>query len=123
MDIGWICNYYFREVAAETRTKYENAKKVKNSEIEHSDSLIYSTDENYCDRNKAVEFPGTIGRECGVIEQNKKGSNCENLCCGRGVETTKTTVKVTKRETCKFHWNTINSKPWMDCQQETQTRR
>ena len=96
---------------------YENAKHVQKMEnSEEADRLLYMTNDydNYCIKNK--EFPGTVGREC-INDDDSKGS-CKELCCGRGIETITKNIKVTVKETCKFHWNDLMSKPWMDCKQQ-----
>ncbi|PNF29428.1 Protein Wnt-5b [Cryptotermes secundus] len=66
-----------------------------------ANDLVYIDDSpNYCVRNLSVGSLGTHGRMCNRTSQGMDG--CNLMCCGRGYNTQKTTVR--ERCDCKFHW-------------------
>lgn len=51
---------------------------------------------DYCNQDKQLEIQGTVGREC------FSKTECDKLCCGRGIRT----LNETRNESCKckFKW-------------------
>ncbi|KAL0811020.1 hypothetical protein ABMA28_010304 [Loxostege sticticalis] len=103
----------FREVGDYLKEKYEGATEVTVSRrgklrltdprfvLPTAQDLLYLEDSpNYCVRNESLGSLGTTGRECNRTSAGMDG--CALLCCGRGYNTKKTTIK--ERCGCKFHW-------------------
>lgn len=66
-----------------------------------ANDLVYMEESpNYCIHNPAVGSLGTSGRVCNRTSLDMDG--CNLLCCGRGYNTMKLTVK--ERCMCKFRW-------------------
>ncbi|KAG8201598.1 hypothetical protein JTE90_012673 [Oedothorax gibbosus] len=103
----------FREVGDYLKDKYDGATEVK---INHrgklqirnprynlptAEDLVYIDESpDYCVPNELTGSWGTEGRVCNRTSASTDG--CNLMCCGRGYNTHKTTVK--ERCKCKFHW-------------------
>ncbi|GBM55238.1 Protein Wnt-5a [Araneus ventricosus] len=103
----------FREVGDYLKDKYDGATEVK---INHrgklqirnprynlptAEDLVYIDESpDYCVPNEKTGSWGTEGRICNRTSQSTDG--CNLMCCGRGYNTHKTTIK--ERCKCKFHW-------------------
>ncbi|XP_023711781.1 protein Wnt-5b isoform X2 [Cryptotermes secundus] len=103
----------FREIGDYIKDKYDGATEVRinrRGRLQIRDprfnkptanDLVYIDDSpNYCVRNLSVGSLGTHGRMCNRTSQGMDG--CNLMCCGRGYNTQKTTVR--ERCDCKFHW-------------------
>ncbi|XP_077294010.1 protein Wnt-5b-like [Arctopsyche grandis] len=102
-----------REIGDYLRDKYDGATEVKVSKrgklqikdprysLPTAQDLVYLEESpNYCVKNLTVGSLGTSGRVCNRTSPGMDG--CDLMCCGRGYNTMKTTVK--ERCECKFHW-------------------
>ncbi|KPM09690.1 Wnt-5b-like protein [Sarcoptes scabiei] len=103
----------FREVGDFLKDKYDGATEVRLNkrsklQVRHptytrptAEDLLYIDDSpDYCDYNNKTGTYGTQGRYC---NRNSKGTDgCNLMCCGRGYNTQKVTIK--ERCNCKFHW-------------------
>ncbi|XP_055938520.1 protein Wnt-5b-like [Argiope bruennichi] len=103
----------FREVGDYLKDKYDGATEVK---INHrgklqirnprynlptAEDLVYIDESpDYCVPNEKTGSWGTEGRICNRTSESTDG--CNLMCCGRGYNTHKTTIK--ERCKCKFHW-------------------
>ncbi|KAF3428682.1 hypothetical protein E2986_02436 [Frieseomelitta varia] len=66
-----------------------------------ANDLVYLDESpNYCLPNETLGSLGTHGRICNRTSSGMDG--CNLLCCGRGYNTQKTTIR--ERCECKFHW-------------------
>ncbi|XP_065341058.1 protein Wnt-5a-like isoform X1 [Cloeon dipterum] len=103
----------FREIGDYLKDKYDGATEVrvnKRGRLQIKDprfnmptanDLLYlSESPNYCVKNLALGSMGTYGRPCNRTSHGLDG--CNLLCCGRGYNTQKTTIR--ERCDCKFHW-------------------
>lgn len=103
----------FREIGNYLREKYDGATdvqvnrrgrlQVKDMQIRvptASDLVYLDESPDYCVRNENVGILGTSGRVCNRTSHGLDG--CKLLCCGRGYNTIKTTVK--ERCQCTFKW-------------------
>lgn len=103
----------FREIGDFMKDKYDGATEVrvnkrgrlqvKNAQynLPTANDLVYLDESpDYCLRNKTIGSFGTYGRPCNRTSAGMDG--CNLMCCGRGYNTLKTTVK--ERCKCKFHW-------------------
>ncbi|EEB10386.1 protein Wnt-5B precursor, putative [Pediculus humanus corporis] len=103
----------FREIGDLLRDKYDGATEVKVNRrgrlqirdpqyrLHTASDLVYIDESpNYCVTNLSVGALGTQGRACNRTSMGMDG--CNLLCCGRGYNTQKTTIK--ERCHCKFHW-------------------
>ncbi|CAH0551653.1 unnamed protein product [Brassicogethes aeneus] len=103
----------FREIGDYLRDKYDGATEVRVNRrgrlqirdtrlsIPTAYDLVYLEDSpNYCVRDSSIGSLGTQGRVCNRTSQDIDG--CNLLCCGRGYNTIKSTVR--ERCHCKFKW-------------------
>ncbi|RZC41517.1 Wnt-5b, partial [Asbolus verrucosus] len=103
----------FREIGDFLRDKYDGATEVRINRrgrlqlrdtrfrLPTANDLVYMEDSpNYCIRDDRVGSLGTQGRVCNRTSQDLDG--CNLLCCGRGYNTLKSTIK--ERCHCKFKW-------------------
>nr|XP_046918584.1 protein Wnt-5b-like [Dermatophagoides farinae] len=103
----------FREVGDFLKDKYDGATEVRLNkrsklQVRHpsftrptAEDLLYIDDSpDYCDHNNKTGAYGTQGRYCNRTSKGTDG--CNLMCCGRGYNTQKVTVK--ERCNCKFHW-------------------
>ncbi|EZA49633.1 hypothetical protein DMN91_006104 [Ooceraea biroi] len=103
----------FREIGDYLLDKYDGATEVRVNRrgrlsirdprftVPTANDLIYLDDSpSYCLQNKTIGSPGTQGRLCNRTSSGMDG--CNLLCCGRGYNTQKSTIK--ERCECKFHW-------------------
>ncbi|KAB0803860.1 hypothetical protein PPYR_00830 [Photinus pyralis] len=103
----------FREIGDYIRDKYDGATevrvtkhgrlKLRNSKfrLPTANDLVYLEESpNYCLRNVSIGSLGTQGRTCNRTSIDLDG--CNLLCCGRGYNTLKSTIK--ERCQCKFKW-------------------
>ncbi|XP_052123987.1 protein Wnt-5b-like [Frankliniella occidentalis] len=107
------------------KEKYDSATEVRVSRrgrlqlrdprytLPTASDLVYLDDSpNYCVRDMSVGSLGTQGRHCNRTSHDMDG--CNLLCCGRGYNTQKMTVR--ERCDCKFHWCC-----YVECKMCTQT--
>nr|UTS77825.1 Wnt5 [Sogatella furcifera] len=103
----------FREIGDYIKDKYDGATEVRANRrgklqirdprynLPTPNDLVYLDDSpNYCVRNTSLGSMGTHGRICNRTSHGMDG--CKLMCCGRGYNTQKVTVK--ERCECKFHW-------------------
>ncbi|XP_017773550.1 PREDICTED: protein Wnt-5b-like isoform X2 [Nicrophorus vespilloides] len=103
----------FREVGDFIREKYDGATEVRVNKrgrlqlgdpryrVPTANDLVYLEDSpNYCVADPTIGSLGTTGRSCNRTSQDMDG--CNLLCCGRGYNTLKTTIR--ERCNCKFKW-------------------
>ncbi|CAH1365022.1 protein Wnt-5b-like [Tenebrio molitor] len=103
----------FREIGNFLRDKYDGATEVRvnrRGRLQLRDTrfrlptaydLVYMEDSpNYCVRDERLGSLGTQSRVCNRTSQDLDG--CNLLCCGRGYNTLKSTIK--ERCHCKFKW-------------------
>ena len=64
------------------------------------DLVYFEVSPDFCERDEAIGFPGTTGRECNATSIGIDG--CDLLCCGRGFKSEQYTVR--ERCSCTFHW-------------------
>ncbi|KAJ9582692.1 hypothetical protein L9F63_022959 [Diploptera punctata] len=109
----WQQIAHFREIGDYLKDKYDGGTEVRvnrRGRLQIKDprfnkptanDLVYLDDSpNYCIRNLSVGSLGTQGRPCNRTSPGMDG--CNLMCCGRGYNTQKTTVR--ERCDCKFHW-------------------
>ncbi|GAB6029242.1 Protein Wnt-5b, variant 2 [Chamberlinius hualienensis] len=103
----------FREVGDVLKDKYDGATEVRINKrgklqlanprfnVPTAEDLVYMDESpDYCTRNLSVGSIGTKGRVCNRTSLGMDG--CNLMCCGRGYNTHKHTVK--ERCECKFQW-------------------
>ncbi|CAG9821650.1 unnamed protein product [Phaedon cochleariae] len=103
----------FREIGDYLRDKYDGATEVRvnrRGRLQLRDSrltlptaydLVYLEDSpDYCVKDDRIGSLGTQGRSCNRTSPDIDG--CNLLCCGRGYNTLKSTVR--ERCQCKFKW-------------------
>ncbi|KAL1494680.1 hypothetical protein ABEB36_010245 [Hypothenemus hampei] len=78
-----------------------NRRKNKKKRDLSFDLLYYEKSPNFCDKNHALDVPGTTGRLCNSTIKTGPNS-CSSLCCGRGYNSIKQ-MKL-ERCQCKFIW-------------------
>lgn len=101
-----ISGNYLREKydgATDVQVNRRGRLQVKDMQIRvptASDLVYLDESPDYCVRNENVGILGTSGRVCNRTSHGLDG--CKLLCCGRGYNTIKTTVK--ERCQCTFKW-------------------
>ncbi|XP_058869403.1 protein Wnt-10b-like [Acipenser ruthenus] len=109
----WYVTPDFRLVGSVLRDKFQTAVFInsqnKNTGVFNprlskqrvSSQLVYfEKSPDFCERDPALDSPGTEGRICNKTSQNM--DNCGSLCCGRGHNILKQTRS--ERCNCRFHW-------------------
>ncbi|XP_076820358.1 protein Wnt-2b-A-like [Clavelina lepadiformis] len=74
--------------------------KGANKRLGKNELVFLTSSPNYCVKNNETGSLGTSGRECNKTSTG--ADSCENLCCGRGYDTTRVTRVFQCK--CKFHW-------------------
>ncbi|XP_065580865.1 protein Wnt-5b-like [Artemia franciscana] len=103
----------FREIGDYLKDKYDGGTEVKVNRrgrlqvknpsyaVPTANELVFIDESpDYCIQNTTIGSQGTVGRPCNRTSDGMDG--CSLMCCGRGYNTQKTTVK--ERCKCKFHW-------------------
>ncbi|ELT95359.1 hypothetical protein CAPTEDRAFT_110385, partial [Capitella teleta] len=113
----WKAASSFRKVGSIIKQKFEQATKVdtdnsskrsrrlktarrRKRHIDNTDLVYFERSPNFCEPDKTLDSPGTVGRVCNSSSLHI--DSCDTLCCGRGYNT----VRLTKIERCqcKFRW-------------------